>query len=262
MAALVEAARPSASTTVLDAARLAGGAPPRRGRAPRPAPRRPAGRPAGAVSCPSCSAGPPGAASCSRSPTRSTRSSTLMPVDAPRRPAAQRPGIDELLAVEGDGVVCGSGGVGKTTTAAALARMAAVAARRPGAGAHRRPGPPAGQRARPRRVRQRRDAGRPREPFAERRRRRPGGELWVAMLDTKAGWDELIRRHAPDADGARRGPRQPAVPEHHRPVRAQPRLHRHGAAARAARVAVATTSSSSTRRRRATPSTCSTRPGG
>lgn len=26
------------------------------------------------------------------------------------------------------------------------------------------------------------------------------GELEVAMLDTKAGWDELIRRHAPDAD--------------------------------------------------------------
>ena len=25
------------------------------------------------------------------------------------------------------------------------------------------------------------------------------GELWVAMLDTKAGWDELITRHAPDA---------------------------------------------------------------
>jgi anion-transporting ArsA/GET3 family ATPase len=25
------------------------------------------------------------------------------------------------------------------------------------------------------------------------------GELWVAMLDTKAGWDDLIRRHAPDA---------------------------------------------------------------
>lgn len=25
------------------------------------------------------------------------------------------------------------------------------------------------------------------------------GELWVAMLDTKSGWDELIRRHAPDA---------------------------------------------------------------
>ncbi len=25
------------------------------------------------------------------------------------------------------------------------------------------------------------------------------GEVWVAMLDTKAGWDELIARHAPDA---------------------------------------------------------------
>jgi anion-transporting ArsA/GET3 family ATPase len=25
------------------------------------------------------------------------------------------------------------------------------------------------------------------------------GQLWVAMLDTKAGWDELIRQHAPDA---------------------------------------------------------------
>jgi anion-transporting ArsA/GET3 family ATPase len=26
------------------------------------------------------------------------------------------------------------------------------------------------------------------------------GQLWVAMLDTKAGWDELIRQHAPDAE--------------------------------------------------------------
>ena len=26
------------------------------------------------------------------------------------------------------------------------------------------------------------------------------GEMWVAMLDTKAGWDELIKRHAPDAE--------------------------------------------------------------
>ncbi|MEQ1698687.1 MAG: ArsA-related P-loop ATPase, partial [Ilumatobacteraceae bacterium] len=26
------------------------------------------------------------------------------------------------------------------------------------------------------------------------------GELWVQMLDTKAGWDDLIRRHAPDAN--------------------------------------------------------------
>ena len=27
----------------------------------------------------------------------------------------------------------------------------------------------------------------------------PRGELWAAMLDTKAGWDDLIRRHAPDS---------------------------------------------------------------
>jgi anion-transporting ArsA/GET3 family ATPase len=27
----------------------------------------------------------------------------------------------------------------------------------------------------------------------------PRGELWVAMLDTKASWDELVREHAPDA---------------------------------------------------------------
>ena len=27
---------------------------------------------------------------------------------------------------------------------------------------------------------------------------RPRGELWAAMLDTKASWDDLIRRHAPD----------------------------------------------------------------
>ena len=26
------------------------------------------------------------------------------------------------------------------------------------------------------------------------------GEMWVAMLDTKAGWDELIKRHAPDTE--------------------------------------------------------------
>ena len=38
------------------------------------------------------------------------------------------------------------------------------------------------------------DAAFDRRPASSRR-----GELWAAMLDTKAGWDELIRRHAPDA---------------------------------------------------------------
>ena len=32
----------------------------------------------------------------------------------------------------------------------------------------------------------------------------PRGELWAAMLDTKQEWDELVRRHAPDARTARR----------------------------------------------------------
>ena len=27
----------------------------------------------------------------------------------------------------------------------------------------------------------------------------PAGELWVAMLDTKQSWDDLVRQHAPDA---------------------------------------------------------------
>ncbi|MFM7251776.1 MAG: ArsA-related P-loop ATPase, partial [Ilumatobacteraceae bacterium] len=98
-------------------------------------------------------------------------------------------------------LVCGSGGVGKTTASAALGMAAARhSARRvlvitvdparrladalgiesasfAGAGAVRVE-PPAG------------------EPWA--------GSLAVAMLDTKAGWDELIRRHAPDASMAER----------------------------------------------------------
>ena len=64
----------------------------------------------------------------------------------------------------------------------------------------------------------------------------PRGELWAAMLDTKAGWDELIRRHAPERHGAGVGARQPAVSEHHRPLRAQSRLSGDGPTARAARV--------------------------
>ena len=39
----------------------------------------------------------------------------------------------------------------------------------------------------------------PAEAFAARRRRSREGELWAAMLDTKQSWDDLVRRHAPDA---------------------------------------------------------------
>ena len=105
-------------------------------------------------------------------------------------------GLDALLAAKEMVLVLGSGGVGKTTIAAALGLSAAVhqggkvlvltvdPARRLadalGVGA-------LGNRAT--RV--------PDAAFAaagiETR-----GELWAAMLDTKAGWDELIRRSAPD----------------------------------------------------------------
>jgi len=110
--------------------------------------------------------------------------------------------LDALLAAKEMVLVCGSGGVGKTTIAAALGLASAATlggkvlvltvdpARRLadalGLRAHGvdRVGntatrvPPAAFEA----------AG-----------IEPRGELWVAMLDTKAGWDDLIRRHAPDA---------------------------------------------------------------
>ncbi|MEZ5297138.1 MAG: ArsA-related P-loop ATPase [Ilumatobacteraceae bacterium] len=102
-----------------------------------------------------------------------------------------------LLSAKEMVLVCGSGGVGKTTTAAAMGVAAAVntkgrvlvltidpARRLAGAlgiGA-------LGNEAT--RV--------PDDAFAD-AGVEPRGELWAAMLDTKAGWDELIRRHAPDA---------------------------------------------------------------
>jgi len=107
-------------------------------------------------------------------------------------------GLDALLASKEMVLVTGSGGVGKTTVSAALGLSAAVhqggrilvltvdPARRLadalGVGA-------LGNRAT--RV--------PASAFAA-AGVEPRGELWAAMLDTKAGWDELIRRHAPDPE--------------------------------------------------------------
>jgi anion-transporting ArsA/GET3 family ATPase len=112
------------------------------------------------------------------------------------------PTLEQLLAAKEIVVSCGSGGVGKTTTAAALAAMAATRhggkvlvltvdpARRlanalglEGFGNEAKQVPP--------------------EAFgavdAECR-----GELWAAMLDTKQSWDALVRRHAPDEQTAKR----------------------------------------------------------
>ena len=102
--------------------------------------------------------------------------------------------IESLLAAKEMVIVCGTGGVGKTTTAASLAAMAAVhlggrvlvltvdPARRLASamglealGNH--------------------EVRVPLDHLGS----APRGELWAAMLDTKASWDDLIRRHAPDA---------------------------------------------------------------
>ncbi len=111
------------------------------------------------------------------------------------------PGLQALLATREVLVFCGSGGVGKTSTAAAAALAAAThvggrvlvvtvdPARRladalglEGIGNVERRVPDAVLRA---------------GGLA------PRGELWAAMLDTKASWDDLVRRHAPDEATAR-----------------------------------------------------------
>ncbi|MDQ1444794.1 MAG: hypothetical protein QOI20_1258 [Acidimicrobiaceae bacterium] len=110
----------------------------------------------------------------------------------PARPAS----IEQLLASKEVVISCGSGGVGKTTTAASLAAMAAVRhggkvlvltvdpAKRlanalglEGFGNTEKQVPP--------------------EAFAA-AGVKPRGQLFAAMLDTKESWDALVARHAPD----------------------------------------------------------------
>ncbi len=115
-----------------------------------------------------------------------------------RRARAGAGRLEVLLAAKEIVITCGSGGVGKTTTAAAAAAMAA----------HRQGGrvlvltvDPAKRLAtalglegfgnEATRV--------PDSAFRRRGGAQPRGELWAAMLDTKQSWDQLVRRHAPDA---------------------------------------------------------------
>ncbi len=132
---------------------------------------------------------------------RGGRARGANPGDNPRRSSRARStgsggSMDGLLATKEIAVACGPGGVGKTTTAAAAAVMAAVRhgskvlvltidpARRlanalglDGIGNAEHRVPDEAFRA----------AG-----------LKPRGQLWAAMLDTKESWDALIRRHAPD----------------------------------------------------------------
>jgi len=112
--------------------------------------------------------------------------------------------LAELLSAKEMVVVCGSGGTGKTTIAAALGAVAAASvggrvlvltvdpARRlaTALGLDAVGGKELGNEA----VQVSAAA------FAKAGYDECRGELWVAMLDTKAGWDELIRRHAPDVE--------------------------------------------------------------
>ncbi len=105
--------------------------------------------------------------------------------------------IEQLLAAKEVIVVCGPGGVGKTTVAAAAGLVAAVhvggrvlvltvdPARRLATAL----GLEALGNA---------EVQIPAEVLAE-AGATPRGELWVAQLDTKQSWDDLIRLHAPDA---------------------------------------------------------------
>lgn len=119
----------------------------------------------------------------------------MSPRSRPERPPAG-PSLEPLLAAKEIVVFCGSGGVGKTSVAAAAALEAANRlggkvlvltidpARRladalglEGFGNIEHRVPPDAFKA----------AG-----------LEPRGELWAAMLDTKRSWDDLVLRHAPD----------------------------------------------------------------
>jgi len=106
-------------------------------------------------------------------------------------------GLEGLLASKEMVLVLGSGGVGKTTIAAALGLAAAV---EQGGKVLVLTVDPAKRLADALGVGALGNAA-SRVPDAafEAAGVMPRGELWAAMLDTKAGWDELIRRHAPDA---------------------------------------------------------------
>ena len=121
---------------------------------------------------------------------------------AARRTREPRAGtLEQLLAAKEVVVTCGSGGVGKTTTAAALGAMVAT---RHGGKVLVLTVDPARRLASAlglegfgnvaTRV--------PPEAFAA-SGVSPRGEMWAAMLDTKQSWDALVGRHAPDAATAR-----------------------------------------------------------
>ncbi|HWC68712.1 MAG TPA: ArsA-related P-loop ATPase [Acidimicrobiales bacterium] len=105
--------------------------------------------------------------------------------------------LEQLLAAKEIVVTCGAGGVGKTTTAAALAAMAAVHL---GGNVLVLTVDPARRLADALGLEALGNVERQVDPVLfTGLGLEPRGELWAAMLDTKASWDDLIRRQAPDA---------------------------------------------------------------
>ena len=104
--------------------------------------------------------------------------------------------FEQLLATREIVVTCGSGGVGKTTTAAAAGAMAAVHL---GGKVLVLTVDPARRLATALGLEQfgNVETQVPASAFAE-VGVEPRGELWVAMLDMKASWDDLVNRYAPD----------------------------------------------------------------
>ena len=114
----------------------------------------------------------------------------------PARPQPRPASIEQLLASKEVVISCGSGGVGKTTTAAALATMAAA---RQGCKVLVLTIDPARRLANALGLEGFGNTEKqvPAEAFAE-AGVKPRGELWAAMLDTKQSWDALVQRHAPN----------------------------------------------------------------
>jgi anion-transporting ArsA/GET3 family ATPase len=104
--------------------------------------------------------------------------------------------VEQLLAAKEIVVCCGSGGVGKTTTAAALGAMAAT---RHGGKVLVLTVDPARRLANALGLQGFGNVERqvPLSAFEE-ANVKPRGELWAAMLDTRQSWDDLVKRHAPD----------------------------------------------------------------
>lgn len=104
--------------------------------------------------------------------------------------------FEQLSAAKEILICCGPGGVGKTTTAAALAAMSAA---RQGSRVLVLTIDPARRLANAMGLH---DLGNEESRVAPELLEAAGitvrGELWAAMLDTKSSWDDLIRQHAPD----------------------------------------------------------------